>query len=155
MTFGNLTALCFQEGAVTQSRSGPTPATTMRATDEHMERLRPLYDNIITKTYCFPTNLGHNLSVHEFLGESRLCYSLPRQLLWVDVYSLAPGICGRNLELVIFKLISRMIYFLHLVLNCPQVNATWPHRWLCNISSGNGLVPSDNKSLPEPMLTQI
>ena len=24
-----------------------------------------------------------------------------------------------------------------------------------NISSGNGLVPSDNKLLPEPMLTQI
>ena len=30
-----------------------------------------------------------------------------------------------------------------------------PHRWLVNIVSGNGLVPSGNKPLPESMLTQI
>ena len=29
-----------------------------------------------------------------------------------------------------------------------------PYRWLVNIGSGNGLVPSGNKPLPEPMLTQ-
>ena len=39
--------------------------------------------------------------------------------------------------------------------NCPQVNATRPHRWLVNIGSDNGLVLSGNKPLPEPMLTQI
>ena len=32
---------------------------------------------------------------------------------------------------------------------------TKPYRWLVNIGSGNGLVPSGNKSLPELMLTQI
>ena len=39
--------------------------------------------------------------------------------------------------------------------NCPQVNATRPHWQLLNIGSGNGLVPSGNKPLPEPMLIQI
>ena len=36
-----------------------------------------------------------------------------------------------------------------------QVNATEPHHWDVNIVSGNGLVPSGNKPLPEPMFTQI
>ena len=44
-------------------------------------------------------------------------------------------------------------YFEHL--NCPQVNATRRHGWLINIASGNGLVPSGTKPLPEPVLTQI
>ena len=35
------------------------------------------------------------------------------------------------------------------------MNATRPYWWLVNIGSGNGLVPSGNKPLPEPMLTQI
>ena len=43
----------------------------------------------------------------------------------------------------------------HFWLNCCQVNATEPHQWEVNIGSGNGLVPSGNKSLPEPMLTKI
>ena len=32
---------------------------------------------------------------------------------------------------------------------------TEPQRWEVNIGSGNGLVPSGNKPLPEPILTQI
>ena len=39
--------------------------------------------------------------------------------------------------------------------NCPPMNVTGLYwRWV-NIGSGNGLVPSGNKPLPEPMLTQI
>ena len=38
-------------------------------------------------------------------------------------------------------------------LKCSQANATTPHWSLVNIGSGNGLVPSGNKPLPEPMLT--
>ena len=35
------------------------------------------------------------------------------------------------------------------------MNATGPYwRWV-NIGSGNGLVPSGNKPLPKPMLTQF
>ena len=33
--------------------------------------------------------------------------------------------------------------------------ATKPYRWLVNIGSGNGLVPSDTKPLPELILTKI
>ena len=42
--------------------------------------------------------------------------------------------------------------------NCSQVNATNTFSWLVlqvNICSGNGLVPSDKKPLPEPMLIRI
>ena len=42
-----------------------------------------------------------------------------------------------------------------LLQNCFQMNATEPHWWEINIGSGNGLVPSGNKPLPKPMLTQI
>ena len=34
------------------------------------------------------------------------------------------------------------------------MNTTEPHKWEVNNCSGNGLVPSDNKPLPEPVLTQ-
>ena len=39
--------------------------------------------------------------------------------------------------------------------NCSQINVTGLNRWQVNIGSGNGLVPSGNKPLSEPMLTQI
>ena len=38
---------------------------------------------------------------------------------------------------------------------CSQIDATGPYWWSVNLGSGNGLVPLDNKPLPEPMLTQI
>ena len=43
----------------------------------------------------------------------------------------------------------------HLLWNCPNMNVTGLCWWSVNIGSGNGLVPSGNKPLPEPMLTQI
>ena len=43
----------------------------------------------------------------------------------------------------------------YLLQNCTQMNATGPYWLQVNIGSGDGLVPSGNKSLPEPMLTQI
>ena len=39
--------------------------------------------------------------------------------------------------------------------NCSHMNVTGLNWWSINIASGNGLVPSGNKTLPEPMLTQI
>ena len=71
------------------------------------------------------------------------------------VDSLSPGGSDCNLKFVIFKLISRGGYLEHFFLNFPQVNATKPHRWLVNIDSGKGLVPSGTKPLPELMFTQI
>ena len=39
--------------------------------------------------------------------------------------------------------------------NYPQVAITWPNCWKVDIGTGNGLVPSGNGSLAEPMLTQL
>ena len=39
---------------------------------------------------------------------------------------------------------SSFLFFLwYLLWNCPQMNVMWPHWWLVNIESDNGLVPSD------------
>ena len=46
-------------------------------------------------------------------------------------------------------------YLDHFLWNCPQVNATRLCSRRVNISSGNGLVPSGTKPLPEPMLTKF
>ena len=46
-------------------------------------------------------------------------------------------------------------YLMYFLWNCYQVNATTPHWSLVNTDSGNGLVPSGNKPLPEPMLPKI
>ena len=42
----------------------------------------------------------------------------------------------------------------YLLWNCRHVIVNGPHWWV-NIGSGNGLVSSDTKRLPEAMLTQI
>ena len=39
--------------------------------------------------------------------------------------------------------------------NCPQVSAKRHHRWLVNVASSNGMVPSRNKPLHESGLTEI
>ena len=67
--------------------------------------------------------------------------------------SLAPGGFDYSLKLVNSKLISKINISSIFLWNCYQVNATKPHWSLVNIGSGNGLVPSGNKPLPEPMLT--
>ena len=51
--------------------------------------------------------------------------------------------------------ITKDIYLDHILWNWASVIATRPHWWTVNIGSGNGLVLSGNKRLPEPMLTQI
>ena len=43
----------------------------------------------------------------------------------------------------------------YLLWNCTNMHVTGLHWWSVKIGSGNGLVPSGNKPLPERMLTQI
>ena len=67
------------------------------------------------------------------------------------------GKCDSNLKLVIFKFIIKHIDILSIscviaLVWMPQLR---PHWWLFNIDSGNGLVPSGNKPLPAPVMTQI
>ena len=52
-----------------------------RNVTKRVDMLRPLYDHIITRTYRFPTNSGEELSTYEYLGESKLTFLLPVQLL--------------------------------------------------------------------------
>ena len=74
-----------------------------------------------------------------------------KSLMCDYVNSLAPVTCGNNLELVIFKFIWWIDIFPG---NRSHVNATRLRWWLVNTGSGNGLVPSGNKTLPEPILTR-
>ena len=63
--------------------------------------------------------------------------------------SFAPGKIEWHFRYVIFE---------HIVVIDgwgPNMNVTGLHWWSVNIDSGNGLVPSGNRPLPEPMLTQV
>ena len=70
----------------------------------------------------------------------------------LSINSLSPRRCDSNSKSMIFK-IYRIVA--PTVWNSSLVNAKKPHQWEVNIGSGNGLVPSGNKPLPEPILTQI
>ena len=78
------------------------------------------------------------------------CYTAGTR--WVN--SLAPGKFERNFRYVIFKQIL-VIVGSGILGNCHNMNVTGLHWWSVNIGSGNGLVLSGNKPLPEPKLTQI
>ena len=73
--------------------------------------------------------------------------------VWVGINSLRPR--GIWLQSRISKFQTHMNdkYLKYFLWNCYQVNASTPHWSLVNIGSGNGLMPSGNKPLPEPMLT--
>ena len=67
---------------------------------------------------------------------------------------LAPGKCGNNFKIVI----SNSFYELIPWAFPEKLLRGECHRtplMIINIGSGNGLVPSGNKPLPDPMLTQI
>ena len=72
---------------------------------------------------------------------------------WVN--SLAPGIFKWNFVEIILKIIS----VIHGWGISFEIALRWMpldiYSWEVNIGLGNGLVPSGNKPLPEPMLTQI
>ena len=64
------------------------------------------------------------------------------------INSLAPGKFEWNFKYINFKQIL-------VIDGCPNMNVIGLLWWSVNIGSGNGLVPSGTKPLPEPMLTQI
>ena len=68
--------------------------------------------------------------------------------LGVIVNLLAHGSCDCNLELIIFKLISKDRYYEHFPCNCPQVNVTGPHWCLVNIDSINASSHYHNRCWP-------
>ena len=62
------------------------------------------------------------------------------------INSLVPERCSHNLNWVIIKSYQRYVFPV-------KLNGIKPHWWLVTISTGNGLVPSSNKPLPDPMLS--
>ena len=118
------------------------------------------------------------------LTESRKASISSRTCYVVLINSLSHGRCSCYFQLIIFKLISSIDTFTisceialglyglygplcllsperqlnlitHSLWNCPEVNATKPHWWWVKYWCSNGMVPSGNMPLPEPMLTQI
>ena len=71
------------------------------------------------------------------------------------VNSLVPGDILMKLYTCNFQTDFSDLCLRHLLWNYPNMNLTWLHQWSVNIGSGNGLVPSGSKPLPETMLTQI
>ena len=87
-----------------------------------------------------------------------LLYTLTPVLPWPcrttnKVNSLAPGRYGYHLQLVIFKLISRIDIFEYFLCNCPQVNATrltsqhWCRKWLGSIRQQTITSANDDPNL--------
>ena len=72
-----------------------------------------------------------------------------------SINSMAPGKFEWKFEYVIFEwifVIDDWGFSCEITLVWMSLGLHW---WSVNIGSGNGLVPSGNKPLPEPMLTQI
>ena len=74
--------------------------------------------------------------------------------LHFSIDSLGPGKFKWNFRYVIWTDYSDW-WLGHPLWNCPNMNVIGLQWWSVNIGSGNGLVPSGNKPLPGPMLTQI
>ena len=134
----------------------------------------------ITKPF---EQLNINLQSVSSQGQSNEVYDKQQKLKKSDIIyiminypsginSLAPERCGRNfkrlkktqwslgnlneiLNMYNFQMDFSDWWLRHLLWNCPNMNVTGLHWWSVNIGSGNGLVPSGNKPVPEPMLTQI
>ena len=71
---------------------------------------------------------------------------------WI-LNSLDPGGIWLQSQISKFQTHFNNKYLKYFLWNCYQVNATTPQWSLVNIGSVNGLAPSGNKPLPEPMLT--
>ena len=99
--------------------------------------------------YCCPGSL-----CHQVISNHGMDYIDKRALVFhqYGFNSLAPD--KRDLtQISKFQSHFNDKHLFYFLWNCYQVNDKTPHWSLVNIGSGNGLVPSGNKPLPEPMLT--
>ena len=74
---------------------------------------------------------------------------------YLSHHLIGPGEIWTQSQISKFRTHFNAKYLKYFLWNCHQVKAKTPHWSLVNIGSGNGLVPSGNKPLPEPMLTKI
>ena len=87
---------------------------------------------------------------HLFLQFYRLLM-IPNMLTYD---SFSPGRSGRNFKTAIFNL-ALLIDIFRSCDNSPHMNGTGLNWREVNTGSGNGLVPSGNKPLPEPMWSKF
>ena len=128
-----------------------------------------------------PISFNHNLTC---LGKAQAfcCWKIPLKMLpgiwlvnntvtWTNFISIAicniivwlkwfhgqlnDLLCSRVHRLFHVQAKFRDSWLRYLLWNCPNMNVTGLHLWSVNIGSGDGLVPSGSKPLPEPVLTQI
>ena len=83
---------------------------------------------------------------------TNICVSEVDHHWWLDINSLAPGEFQQNFSYVIFKWIL-VIDGWGIACEIALIWMSLDLLWKVNIGSGNGLVSSGNKPLPEPMLT--
>ena len=88
-----------------------------------------------------------------FCGQKHTCRVASPDLKELTHWPL--GNLNEILDLCNFQTHFSDRWLRHLLSNCPNMNVAGVYWWSVNIGSGNGLVPSGNKPLPEPMLTQI
>ncbi|XP_013413807.1 type I inositol 3,4-bisphosphate 4-phosphatase isoform X2 [Lingula anatina] len=79
MTTGSL------EEESSSDQDGPVRPRRKSSKTKCRDMLKPFYNNIMTKTFRFPTSDGSMISVHEYMGESKLCFYFPQLLLkeWI------------------------------------------------------------------------
>ena len=110
------------------------------------------------------TNIFHRRSLYTFYSINVIFWpeetqSPPIVLGVFEVHkklnSLAPETCASDVTSWVFKIVLRIDI---LITSCKiglMLSVTGPHWWQGNIGSGNELVPSGNKPLPEPISTLI
>ncbi|KAK3099607.1 hypothetical protein FSP39_006978 [Pinctada imbricata] len=62
-------------------------SVALKRRSKRVETLRPMYSNIVTRSFRFDTNNSDvKLLVHEYMGESKVAFDIPAQLLklWVE-----------------------------------------------------------------------
>ena len=99
-------------------------------------------------------SISFSVLLSPFHSSSIILYSFSDYLSFLN--SLVPGKFKWNFRhLDKFQTDFSNWWLRHLLWNCPNMNVTGLHWWSVNIVSDNGLVPSGNKPLSEPRLTQI
>ena len=119
-------------------------------------RGKPNYDlSLVISSILHPWQVFALLKISN-TPSNRATITTDAQHHWLyKINSLVLGRCDCNFKLVILKLVSMIdILSISCEIALKGVNVIRPYGWLVNIGSVNGLVPSGNKPLPEPMLTQ-
>ena len=109
----------------------------------------------IGRTNCSYYSTRVDLYSHQILLSGYVLASDGLTIHYIQlINSLATGKFEWNFRHLIFKQIL-VIDGWGISCEIALMNVTELRWWSVNIGSGNGLVPSGNKPLPEPMLTQI